>query len=169
MNRRKLEAEAVRDCVLAVSGQARPHDGRAELPGFRDREAGALAALPVPPATTPTTRESHRRAVYRFLVRSQQQPFMTALDCADPSLAVDKRNETMTPQQALALLNNQLAVAMAKHFAARRPKFAERTEARSTAAVRLALGAASDGASESRAYAQRARTGKRLPGDLKSE
>ena len=32
---------------------------------------------------------------------------------------MDKRNQTITPQQALALLNNQLTVAMAKHFAAR--------------------------------------------------
>ena len=29
--------------------------------------------------------KSHRRAVYRFIVRSQPQPFMSTLDCADPS------------------------------------------------------------------------------------
>jgi len=51
----------------------------------------------------------HRRSIYRFLVRSQQQPFMSALDCADPSMLVDKRNQTLTPLQALAQLNNQLA------------------------------------------------------------
>ena len=74
----------------------------------------------------PEDPKSHRRAVYRFVVRSKQQPFMAALDCADPSLAVEKRNQTLTPQQALALLNNRLAVAMAKHFAARVEKLARR-------------------------------------------
>ena len=73
----------------------------------------------------PEDPKSHRRAVYRFVVRSKPQPFMAALDCADPSLAVEKRNETLTPQQALALLNNKLAVAMAKHFAARVEKLAD--------------------------------------------
>ncbi|HKI31527.1 MAG TPA: DUF1553 domain-containing protein, partial [Gemmataceae bacterium] len=60
---------------------------------------------------------SHRRAVYRFLVRSQQEPFMAALDCADPSMRVDRRNESLSALQALALLNNDFMVAMARHFA----------------------------------------------------
>lgn len=60
---------------------------------------------------------SHRRSIYRFIVRSQMQPFMTTLDCADPSMLVGKRNESLSPLQALALLNNGLVVTMAKHFA----------------------------------------------------
>ena len=44
---------------------------------------------------------------------------MAALDCADPSMRVDRRNETLTPLQALALLNSGLTVAMAEHFAQR--------------------------------------------------
>ena len=47
------------------------------------------------------------------------QPFMTSLDCADPSMRVDKRNESVSPAQALALLNNGFMVAQAEHFAAR--------------------------------------------------
>jgi hypothetical protein len=88
----------------------------------------------------PEDARAHRRAIYRFVVRSKQQPFMAALDCADPSLAVEKRNETLTPQQALALLNNKLAVAMAKHFAARVEKLANDDAGRVAAAVHLALG-----------------------------
>ena len=88
----------------------------------------------------PENPKCHRRAIYRFVVRSKQQPFMAALDCADPSLAVDKRNETLSPQQALALLNNKLAVAMAKHFAERVEKLASDDAGRVTAAFRLALG-----------------------------
>ncbi len=41
------------------------------------------------------------------------------MDCADPSMLVDRRTQTITPLQALAQLNNQLAIAMAKQFAER--------------------------------------------------
>ena len=61
---------------------------------------------------------------------------MTALDCADPSMRVDKRNETLTPLQALALLNNGLTVAMARHFAERVQREADGLEAQVTARFR---------------------------------
>jgi hypothetical protein len=67
----------------------------------------------------PEDPKSHRRSIYRFLVRSQPQPLMAALDCADPSIQVDKRNESQSALQALALLNNGFMVAMSKHFATR--------------------------------------------------
>ena len=38
-------------------------------------------------------------------------------DCADPSQLVDKRGETNTALQALALMNNRFTVRMAEHFA----------------------------------------------------
>ncbi len=44
---------------------------------------------------------------------------MTALDCADPSMQVGRRNESLTPLQALALLNDGLIVTMSKHLAAK--------------------------------------------------
>ena len=59
----------------------------------------------------------HRRSIYRFIVRSQLQPFMAALDCADPSMQVGRRNESLTPLQALAMLNDGIVVTMSKHFA----------------------------------------------------
>ena len=40
--------------------------------------------------------KSHRRSIYRFLVRSQPAPFMDTLDCADPSLG--KEMETSAAQ-----------------------------------------------------------------------
>jgi hypothetical protein len=67
----------------------------------------------------PEDPESHRRSVYRFLVRSQPQPMMAALDCADPSISVDRRNETLNALQALALMNHKLAVSMSRHWAVR--------------------------------------------------
>ena len=65
----------------------------------------------------PDDPRTHRRSIYRFIVRSQQEPFMTVLDCADPSMQVARRNESTSPLQALSLLNNGLMVTMAKHSA----------------------------------------------------
>jgi len=62
---------------------------------------------------------SHRRSVYRFIGRSQPDPFMTTLDCADSSQSVPRRDETVTALQALSLLNNKFMLRMAEHFSDR--------------------------------------------------
>jgi hypothetical protein len=118
MNRRKLEAEAVRDSALAVTGRL---DRTMGGPGFQDFVIDKPEHSPhyEYDKYNPDDPRSHRRAVYRFLVRSQQEPFMVALDCADPSMRVDRRNESLSALQALALLNNDFMVTMAKHFAER--------------------------------------------------
>ena len=117
-NRRKLEAEAVRDAVLAVSGKL---DLAMGGPSFKDFVIDKPEHSPHYEyhLHDPEDPRSHRRSAYRFIVRSQQQPFMTVLDCADPSMQVGKRNESVSPLQALALLNNPLILAMAGHFAER--------------------------------------------------
>src|SRR5438132_4114783 len=99
-NRRRLEAEAIRDSVLAVSGKLQP---RMYGPSFQDFVIEKPEHSPHYEyhLHDPDDVRSHRRSIYRFIVRSQQQPLMSALDCADPSMAVDKRNQTMTPLQAL--------------------------------------------------------------------
>ena len=116
MNRRKLEAEAIRDTVLLVTGKL---DTTMYGPGYFDFVLEKTAHSPHYEyhKHDPDDVKSHRRAIYRFLVRSQPAPFMDTLDCADPSLLVDKRNETLTALQALALLNNKFIVRMSEHFA----------------------------------------------------
>jgi len=42
---------------------------------------------------------------------------MTVLDCADPSMRVDKRNQSISAQQALALLNNGIMLVQSREFA----------------------------------------------------
>ena len=64
---------------------------------------------------------------------------MTTLDCADPSLQVDKRNETLSALQALALLNNGFMLTMSKHMAERVEKREGDDPTRIIAAMRLAL------------------------------
>jgi hypothetical protein len=67
---------------------------------------------------------------------------METLDCADPSAVVAKRNETLTPLQALALLNNKFMVRMSEHFAARAQTMSSTPDEQISAAFRLALGRA---------------------------
>lgn len=117
-NRRRLEAEALRDGILQVAGRL---DLKMGGPSFRDFVIEHPAHSPhyeyhLADLDNPAL---HRRSIYRFLVRSQQQPWMASLDCADPSMLVDKRNQTITPLQALAQLNNQLVIVMSRHFAER--------------------------------------------------
>jgi cytochrome c553 len=117
-NRRKLEAEAVRDAVLAVSGKL---DLTMGGPGWQDFVIERPEHSPhyEYDLADPHDPKTFRRSIYRFIVRSQTQPWMTALDCADPSMRVDKRNESLSPLQALALLNNGFMVTQAQYFAAR--------------------------------------------------
>ena len=139
MNRRKLEAEAVNDSVLSVAGKL---DLKMGGPGFQDFVIDKPQHSPHYEYDQHDVEDpkSHRRSVYRFIVRSQPQPFLTVLDCADPSMSVASRNETVNALQALAMRNNRLTVAMAKHFAARVSKEATTPPAQIDLAFRLALG-----------------------------
>ena len=113
MNRRQLEAEELRDAVLAVSGRL---DRTMYGPGFQDFVIEKPEHSPHYryDLYDPEDAASHRRSVYRWIIRSQPQPFLTTLDCADPSILVGKRNQTLTPIQALALLNDRFMLVMAK-------------------------------------------------------
>ena len=118
MNRRKLSAEEIRDAVLSVSGKLNLEMGG---PGYYLFALEKTAHSPHYEyhKFNPEDGKSHRRSIYRFIVRSQPNPFMTTLDCADSSQSTPKRNETLTALQALSLLNNKFSIAMARHFAAR--------------------------------------------------
>jgi hypothetical protein len=143
MNRRRIEAEVIRDSVLAVAGRL---DNRMYGPGFQD----FVIEKPQHSPHYQYHKHDHndprtnRRSVYRFLVRSQQQPFMTVLDCADPSRMVPRRDETISPLQALAMLNNRFMTTMASHFAARLAARHPRLVDQIRLAVRLALSREAD-------------------------
>ncbi|MBI1372587.1 MAG: DUF1549 domain-containing protein [Phycisphaera sp.] len=138
MNRRKLEAEPLRDATLMIAGQL---DLKMGGPGFRafgfkdDHSPHYKYA-----EFDPDDPASHRRTIYRFIVRSVPDPFMASLDCADPSLIVERRVQTLTATQALALLNNKFMVRMAEHFADRLSVLANDPRGRIDAACRLAFG-----------------------------
>ncbi len=138
MNRRRLEAEGVRDSVLAVAGKLNLARGGPPFLafGFKDDESPHYNYENYDPEDA----ASHRRSIYRLIVRSVPDPFLATLDCADPSAQVGRRNETLTPLQSLALLNNPFMVTMAKHFAERVEPNGKDNSDRLQAAWRLAFG-----------------------------
>ena len=139
MNRRRLDAESLRDATLAVAGKL---DKAMGGPGYWDFVLEKPEHSPhfEYDKQDPDDPKTHRRSIYRFIVRSAPDPFMECLDCADPSQLVDKRNETINALSALALLNNKFMVRMSEHFAARAEASGKTTPEKITAAFRLAVG-----------------------------
>ncbi|MGH7129397.1 MAG: DUF1553 domain-containing protein, partial [Planctomycetaceae bacterium] len=112
---RRLDAEAVRDAVLAVSGELNPRMGG---PGFQeftllDRHNDEYEFR------HEWSSEHNRRTVYRTWVRSGPNRLLDVLDCPDPTVATPDRTVTTTPLQALSLLNNEFMLDAAEHTAER--------------------------------------------------
>ncbi len=115
-NRRRLSAEEIRDSILQVSGQLELKMGG---PGFY---LFALEKTEHSPhyeyhKFDHLDPNSYRRSIYRFIVRSQPDPYMTTLDCADSSQSTPARNETQTPLQSLTMLNSDFNLVMSRKFA----------------------------------------------------
>ena len=115
MNPRRLEAEAIRDSVLAVTGKLNP---AMYGPGYRDFDYQEAYA-PIYTYKTADSPELWRRSVYRFIVRTTPPQFMTTLDCPDPANLTPKRNVTTTPLQSLAMFNNDFMLRQSRYFAER--------------------------------------------------
>jgi Protein of unknown function (DUF1549)/Protein of unknown function (DUF1553)/Planctomycete cytochrome C len=138
MNRRRLDAESIRDSVLSACGRLRDQMYGPSFRAFVIEKPEHSPHYEYDEAD-PDDPRTHRRTVYRFLVRSQPDPFMQTLDCADPSQIVEKRDESITALQALALLNNRFIVRMAEHAAERFGTARRDPEGQVAAAVRVTL------------------------------
>ena len=118
-NRRRLEAEAVRDGFLAVSGEL---DLRMGGPGFFPTiSADALEGLSRKASawTASPEIEQLRRSLYIFTQRSLLPPMMTAFDLCDTTLPCGQRDVTIVAPQALTLLNNEFMHKRAESLAGR--------------------------------------------------
>jgi hypothetical protein len=118
-NRQRLEAEAIRDAMLAVSGELNSQAGG---PGFFPPvSADALEGLSMKAAAWRTSppEEQRRRTIYMFTKRSLQSPLLTAFDQADTTQPCVQRNVTTVAPQALALLNNEFVHERSTAFARR--------------------------------------------------
>jgi len=138
MNRRRMDAEVVRDSLLAVSGNLDLTMGGPAVIPFRYQ----FRKSPVYDYFEATTQpETARRSVYNFIARSTPDPFMDVWDFPVPSSCRPARNSTTTPLQSLALLNDPIVIRQAERFAARLTD-THPGDARGqvTTAYRLALG-----------------------------
>jgi hypothetical protein len=118
-NRRRLEAEPLRDAMLAVSGQLNAKAGGPSF--FPPASKEALEGLSKKGAewgTSPPD-EQRRRSVYMMTKRSLLSPFMTTFDSSDTTQPCSQRNVSIVAPQALALLNNELVHTQSHAFAER--------------------------------------------------
>lgn len=138
MNRLRLDAESIRDSVLAVSGKLDLTMGGPgyDLFRFKDDHSPIYDHTALERIHDPKT---YRRTIYRFTVRSVPNPFLDCLDCADPNINTPVRNTTLTALQALSLLNNPFIVKQAEFFAERLKKASPEVERQIEEAYRLAF------------------------------
>ncbi len=136
-NPRRIEAEAIRDSVLFVSGKLNPKRGG---PGFEDFEYQDAYA-PIYTYVTADEPALWRRSIYRYVVRTTPNRFLTTLDCPDPANLTPKRLTTTTPLQSLALYNNDFMLRQTRYFAERLKKEAgKKSTAQVARAFELAFG-----------------------------
>ena len=116
---RRLEAEVIRDSIMAVSGQL---NGKMAGPGFYP----ALPTVVLEGQSQPgqgwgksDTREQARRSVYIFAKRSLGVPEIDLLDAPDTTSSCEQRIVSTTGPQALAFLNGAFIHEQSRHFAAR--------------------------------------------------
>jgi hypothetical protein len=112
---RRLEAEEVRDALLAIGGAVNWQMGG---PSFRPFDIVTFNSSSYFPRDV-TGPEFDRRTIYRANVNSGKDPLLDTLDCPDPSVKTPKRMVTITPLQALSLMNNPFVGRQSERLAAR--------------------------------------------------
>ena len=118
-NRFRLDAEALRDAMLSVSGQL---NVQMQGPSFFPKmSADALEGLSRKSRAwaVSTASQRSRRSVYMMTKRSRLLPFMTTFDFSDTTSPCAQRDVTVVAPQALALLNNHFAHAQSRAMADR--------------------------------------------------
>jgi hypothetical protein len=111
---RRLEAEAIRDCILFASGQLNLKMGGPGFDFFKTR--GGLSGFP--PVEKFTANE-FRRMIYAHKVRMEPVPVFGAFDCPDAGLPTPRRSQSTTAIQALNLFNSPFVIDQADQFAKR--------------------------------------------------
>jgi cytochrome c553 len=118
-NLRRLEAEAIRDAVLAASGELNlAMGGRGVFPTLPP-EVLAKQSRPGSGWDRSPPAEQARRSVYIFVKRTLGVPLLEALDAASPDTPVAQRSVTTVAPQALILLNSQFMAEQAAAMARR--------------------------------------------------
>jgi hypothetical protein len=116
---RRLEAEALRDSVLSVSGQL---DRKPFGPAMKPRVPDAALEANTDKASiwkvSPES-ETSRRTIYAFVKRGLVLPMLEVLDLADTVSSCPQRQVTTVAPQALSLFNGEFVNTQARYFARR--------------------------------------------------
>ncbi|MGE3779328.1 MAG: PSD1 and planctomycete cytochrome C domain-containing protein [Pirellulaceae bacterium] len=139
MNRQRLDAEALRDQLLAVSGELRPSQGGPALVLEEVENCGALALKGVnPPSYThrkPRAGEQFLRTIYLPVMRTDtatNDRLRSFFDFVNPAQVVGQRSQTVVPTQSLFVMNNDLFRQRAKALAEQLVTAAPQPEVRLT-------------------------------------
>jgi hypothetical protein len=103
-NRRRLDAEELRDTILVISGKL-------------DRTVGGPLMKPNTASEVGYVFDDTRRSVYTPVFRNRLLELFEAFDFADPNLVTGKRTVSTTVTQALYLMNSPFAMDQARHAA----------------------------------------------------
>jgi len=138
-NRVRLEGEAIRDSLLAVSGRLNPTMfGPSALPPL----PADLAASSKNWATNIAAADETRRSIYVFARRNLRFPFFEVFDAPDNNVTCPERGRSVTAPQALTLLNSEEVLTAAAAAATHVIQEASSTVERISRAFRLTLGRA---------------------------
>jgi len=118
-NRQRLEGEAVRDAVLAVSGRLSADGGG--LPVYPPMPAGVAEVRVQGVDTWETSDEpdSLRRSLYIFQRRAQSLPLLETFDAPVPNTSCERRRHSVSALQALSMYDGDFVNKEASHLAAR--------------------------------------------------
>jgi len=109
--RRRLEAEAIRDAILAAGGQIDYRMGGTLLTTPNRQYVTSTANV------NPVVYESTRRSVYLPVVRSALYEVFQAFDFAEPTVLNGQRDSTTVPPQALFMLNSSIVARQSEALA----------------------------------------------------
>lgn len=147
---RRLEAEAIRDSVLATSGVLDLRMGGPGFSGFDVQYENVRHYFP---------KKSYgaadwRRMIYMTKVRQEPESVFGAFDCPDASQVSPKRSRSTTPLQAFNLLNSEFMLQQADLFAQRLEKESPTSDVpRAALAFDVAFGRQATAAEADRSFA----------------
>ncbi len=131
---RRLEAEAIRDSMLEVSGAL---DLKMGGPGFYLMDVVNENVMHYFPKEKYTPAE-FRRMVYQFRIRQTSDSVFSSLDCPDGGSVIPRRSRSNTPLQALNLFNSTFVLQQSDILAERlRAEAGDQPEAQAGVAFRL--------------------------------
>jgi hypothetical protein len=141
-SRRRMDAEQIRDSMLAVAGRLNNKEGGPSVIVPAEAELVHLLYKPSQWAVTKDKSEHDRRSIYLLHKRNLRLPMMEVFDAPDMQTSCARRESSTHAPQALELLNGDFANEMAAALASRLDKEASTPAGQVDLAYRLAAGRA---------------------------